>query len=93
MHDEHSHPGAKTYIIIGVILAIATVIELVIPNMGLGNVLQNTLLILFTIVKAGLVAGFFMHLKFDLRIYTGLFAFGMFALIIPFAIVMLDLMT
>ena len=91
MKDEHSHPGPKVYIAIGVILAIATVIELVIPGMNLGA-LQNPLLLALTVVKAGLVAAFFMHLKFDVKLYTWLFIFGTFALIIPFAIVMLVLM-
>ena len=91
MNESHSHPGPKTYIMVGVILAVATVIELIIPNLNLGA-LQNPLLLAFTVLKAGLVAAFFMHLKFDQRLYTWLFIFGMFALTVPFAIVLLVLM-
>lgn len=91
MNDGHSHPGPKTYIAVAVALAIATVIELTIVHLGLGA-LEDPLLIALTIVKVGLVALFFMHLKFDLPLYTALFAGVIFICAVPFGVAMLVLM-
>ncbi len=90
MKDGHSHPSPKTYIMVALVLAVVTVIELFIPNLGLGAI-QNPLLLVLTVVKVGLVALFFMHLKFDSRLYSALFAVG-YIFAIPFAIVLIILL-
>jgi cytochrome c oxidase subunit 4 len=74
---EHAHPGAKEYLGIAVILTVITAIEVAvfyIPSMK--PMLVPTLLIL-SAVKFSLVAMFYMHLKFDARMFSWLFVVPM----------------
>jgi cytochrome c oxidase subunit 4 len=74
---EHAHPGAKEYLGIAVILTVITAIEVAvfyIPAMH--PVLVPTLLVL-SALKFSLVAMFYMHLKFDSRLFSWLFVVPM----------------
>jgi len=76
---EHAHPGEATYIKVAVTLAIITVIEVVIwyiDWMHDNHVLVPALIVLST-VKFVTVVGFFMHLRFDARLFTYIFASGL----------------
>jgi cytochrome c oxidase subunit 4 len=70
---ERPHPGAKEYLAIATVLTVLTAIEVAIfyiPSMK--PVLVPSLLTL-SAVKFSLVAMFYMHLKFDHRIFSWLF--------------------
>ncbi|HEY6867032.1 MAG TPA: cytochrome C oxidase subunit IV family protein [Candidatus Eisenbacteria bacterium] len=74
---EHAHPGAKEYLAIATVLTVLTAIEVAafyIPSMK--PVLVPTLLSL-SAVKFSLVAMFYMHLKFDHRLFSWLFVVPM----------------
>ena len=74
---EHPHPGAKEYLAIAVVLTVVTAIEVAvfyIPSMK--PVLVPTLLVL-SAFKFALVAMFYMHLKFDHRLFSWLFVVPM----------------
>ena len=80
--EQHEHHGASRgmYILIGVFLTVVTVFEVFAPAVfsdGL-ELRPSPVLILalmgFAVVKAGLVAAFYMHLKYDSRSYTGIMA-------------------
>ena len=74
---EHPHPGAKEYLAIAAVLTVLTAIEVAvfyIPSMK--PILVPTLLVLST-VKFTLVAMFYMHLKFDHRLFSWLFVVPM----------------
>ena len=77
-HDgEHHHPGAKEYLGIAVVLTVITAIEVAvfyIPAMH--PVLVPTLLTL-SALKFALVAMFYMHLKFDHKLFSWLFVVPM----------------
>ena len=75
-HDgSHAPPGF--YWLIGGILTVITAVEVAIFYIpALDPVLVPVLLIL-SAAKFVLVVMFFMHLKFDSKIYTGLFLAGM----------------
>jgi cytochrome c oxidase subunit 4 len=74
---EHAHPGAKTYVIVGVILAVITLTEVwAYTQEGLRPVLVPILLVL-SALKFVLVVGFYMHLRFDHPLFTGVFGFGL----------------
>ena len=74
---EHAHPGAKEYLAIATVLVVITAIEVAVFYVPqLKPVLVVTLLLL-SAVKFGLVAAFYMHLKFDHRIFTWLFVLPM----------------
>ena len=74
---EHSHPGFATYIRIAIILTIITSVEVAIYYIEPLRPLLVPALILMSIAKFALVVGYFMHLKFDPRLLTGLFVFGL----------------
>ena len=76
-HQEHRHPGAKEYLAIAVILTVITAFEVAIfyvPQMK--PVLVPSLLTL-SALKFTLVAMFYMHLKFDHRLFAWLFVIPM----------------
>ena len=74
---EHSHPGAKEYLGIAVVLTVITAIEVAVFYIpSLKPVLVPTLLAL-SAVKFTLVAMFYMHLKFDHKLFSWLFVLPM----------------
>lgn len=73
----HEHPDAALYVKIGVVLAIITVVEVAIYYIpALFGILIPALIIMST-VKFILVVGYYMHLKFDDRMFTGFFLGGL----------------
>jgi cytochrome c oxidase subunit 4 len=84
LHGEdpvaHEHPGELTYIKVAAFLAVITVIEVAIYYiewMHDTGALVPTLLVL-SAVKFFMVVSFFMHLKFDHRLLSYTFVFGLF---------------
>jgi cytochrome c oxidase subunit 4 len=80
-HDEHAaehaHPGARTYVIIGVILAIITVAEVFFYTQEFVRPFLVPILLFLSACKFVLVVATYMHLKFDHRLFTGVFGFGL----------------
>src|ERR687886_1331470 len=74
---EHAHPGAKTYVIIGVVLAIITLAEVFFYTQESVRAILVPLLLALSASKFVLVVGFYMHLKFDHPLFTGVFGFGL----------------
>jgi cytochrome c oxidase subunit 4 len=74
-HAEAHHPSWKTYVAIGLILTIITAIEVsayYIPAWETSRVYVPSMLILSTI-KFVLVVMFYMHLKYDHKLFKVLF--------------------
>ena len=74
---EHAHPTPRTYIAVAIWLAIATAAEVALFYLDLPDGLLIGLLMFFMVVKFTMVVAYFMHLKFDARIfrrfmYTGI---------------------
>jgi cytochrome c oxidase subunit 4 len=78
MHDQHSHPvhGTRTYWTIGGILFVVTGLEIAAYYMEdtLGAAAIPIILAL-SAAKFALVVMFFMHLKYDSKVFTGIFLF------------------
>ena len=78
VHDQHSHPvnATRTYIIIGVILLAVTALEVIAFTQEdkLGATATPIILAL-SAVKFVLVVAFYMHLKYDSKVFTGIFLF------------------
>jgi cytochrome c oxidase subunit 4 len=77
---EHSGPHAsdKVYVLVAVVLAVITAVEtwtFFEPGIPYGVLVP--LLLVLSAVKFAMVAAFFMHLKFDSRVFTGFFVFGL----------------
>jgi cytochrome c oxidase subunit 4 len=73
----HAHPTDRAYIGIALILAVITAAEVVTfyVEEHLGSLLVPVLLVMMT-VKFIMVAGYFMHLRFDSNLFTRLFVSG-----------------
>src|SRR5512134_2285291 len=75
--EGHPHPGAKEYLAIAVVLTVITAVEVAIFYVPqLRPVLVPSLLVL-SALKFSLVAMFYMHLKFDHRLFSWLFVVPM----------------
>ena len=80
----------RIYAAVFVALAAITAAELLLsnPSVALARRLLNTLFVIFSLGKATLVAGFFMHLRGDNRFYTFVFLLPV-ALFLAFALLMI----
>jgi cytochrome c oxidase subunit 4 len=74
---EHAHPGAKTYVLIGVVLAVITLAEVFFYTQQSVREFLVPLLLVLSASKFALVVGFYMHLKFDHPLFFGVFGFGL----------------
>jgi cytochrome c oxidase subunit 4 len=79
VHDQHGHPTRRFYIIIGVILIGLTVLEVlgyVGEERGVFAPGTAAAVILFLSgLKFFSVVAYYMHLKFDHKLFTGIFVF------------------
>lgn len=76
-HGAHgAHPTEATYIKIAAILAVLTGIEVGLYYTKLNQQATNAALLVLAATKFIMVAGYFMHLKFDNRILRRLFITG-----------------
>jgi cytochrome c oxidase subunit 4 len=74
---EHAHPGPRTYIKVAIWLAIATAAEVALYYVEMPDWVFIAALMLFMVVKFTTVVAYFMHLKYDSRMfrrfmYTGI---------------------
>src|SRR5688572_9587185 len=67
------HPGQAEYIRIAVILGVVTAVEVAIVYIQFLRPVLVPILLVLGAVKFALVVMFFMHLKFDNRLFTFLF--------------------
>ncbi len=83
------HPSPKEYIRIAVILAVITAAEVAIYYIeGIGEYLVP-LLLLFSLMKFALVVLWFMHLKFDNKLYARFFLMGLAGAVTLYLVVLL----
>jgi cytochrome c oxidase subunit IV len=74
---DHHHPTDRFYVKIAIVLTIITIIEVAIYYVtALRGVLIPALLVLSTLKFVGVVA-YFMHLKFDNKLFTWMFVAGL----------------
>ena len=80
-HHEPAHEGAhatnQTYVRIAIILAIITLVEVVIYYIPTIRFVLVPALLILSLAKFLMVVGYFMHLKFDSRLYRFMFASGL----------------
>jgi cytochrome c oxidase subunit 4 len=75
-HDDGAHASVGFYWMIGIILAVLTGLEVGAYYMELGRI-EVPILLGLSIAKFAIVVMFFMHLKSDSKIFTGLFVAGL----------------
>jgi cytochrome c oxidase subunit IV len=90
-HEEHAHPDAREYAMIASILTIVTGFEVALFFFtGVGHSTLIGMLMVLMVVKFAMVVGWYMHLKFDNRLFTYIFTGGLFiAVFIVLALVVL----
>lgn len=79
IHDQHTHPTNKFYLYIGALLIGLTVLEVLgyvgevkeVYPAGTAALIIGVL----SAIKFVLVVMFYMHLKFDSKVFTGIFVF------------------
>jgi cytochrome c oxidase subunit 4 len=77
-HTVEPHVSNRLYVVVALILAVLTAMEVMVFYVeALAPVLVPLLLVLMA-VKFSLVAMFFMHLRYDGRLLTGILAWGLF---------------
>ena len=74
---EHAHPGPSQYVAVALALAVITAVEVAIYYFDLNKVTLVIALLILSATKFALVALFFMHLKFDNRLFSVFFASGL----------------
>jgi cytochrome c oxidase subunit 4 len=89
---EHHIIPFNVYIKIITALLFLTVVTVAAARVDFGA-LNTVIAMLIASVKAGLVLAYFMHLKYDDRLYLVAFGTGIFFLILMFFIVWIDIYT
>ena len=78
-HNQHAHPTNRFYLIIGAALIGLTVLEVIgylgEENGTLGPGVAAVIILSLSAVKFVLVVALYMHLKFDHKLFTGIFVF------------------
>jgi len=85
---SHQHPGEGQYIKIALILAVITAVEVGLSYWSAVKSFRAPLLIFLSVIKFVMVVAFFMHLRFDSRLFRRLFIAGISLAIFCFTIVL-----
>lgn len=75
--EEHAHPPIMQYVLIAAILAIITAIEVATYYIESIESMLVYILIVLSVLKFVIVVGYYMHLKFDSKLFTWIFTLGM----------------
>jgi caa(3)-type oxidase subunit IV len=104
LHKEKAHPSAAVYVKVALVLLVLTALEVLAYEMARRQDLPGAfvravdaalvpILVVLSAIKFALVAMFYMHLKQDAKIYSGIFVFPIiiavalaFALLLLFAV-------
>lgn len=88
--EDQAHPGPREYVMIAVILAVVTALEVALFYMDFlpSSAVVTALLLLMTI-KFALVILWFMHLRFDPPVFKRLFVTGVALALSVFLVVLL----
>jgi cytochrome c oxidase subunit IV len=84
-HQEHAHPSAGVYAKVGLVLFVLTALEVGLYEITYGENAGSSasaiqpffvpLLLILSAAKFALVAMFYMHLKQDSKLFSGVFVF------------------
>jgi len=74
---QHAHPTAKKYLGIAILLTIITVVEVAVFYMPSMHPVLPPVLLTLSALKFAIVAMFYMHLKFDHRLFSWVFVVPM----------------
>lgn len=72
-HAGPAHPSTRTYVLVAAVLAVITAVEVMVFYIEALKPLLVPILLTLSAAKFTLVVGFFMHLKFDAKLFRALF--------------------
>lgn len=87
-HGGREHPSDQMYVLIALILAIVTGIEVWVYYIDALEDVIIPILAVLAAIKFVMVAGWFMHLRFDSSLFTWMFAGGLFLAFAVFLVVL-----
>ncbi len=73
---EAGHPGAGRYVLVFIVLFIITAAEVAVTYFP--EIPQLPALMTMAVLKFGLIAAFYMHLRFDSRVFSAFLMLGLF---------------
>ena len=88
LEAEVHHPTPRQYVKVAIVLSIVTAFEVAIYYIEALEGLLVPMLLAFAVIKFILVVLWFMHLRFDSRLFRRLFVTGLAFALIVFAIVL-----
>src|SRR5438128_2120057 len=83
------HPQPREYVVVAVVLAVATAFEVAIYYTSIPHPILVAFLILAAVFKFSLVVLWFMHLRFDSRIFRRMFVTGLILALSVYTVVLL----
>jgi cytochrome c oxidase subunit 4 len=91
--ELHPHPSPLRYVVIAVVLSAVTAAEVSLYYLegSIPDALIITLLLAFAIMKFGIVASWYMHLRTDRPIFSRFFVLGICAAILLYLVVLTSL--
>ncbi|MDP2470619.1 MAG: cytochrome C oxidase subunit IV family protein [Candidatus Palauibacterales bacterium] len=72
-HVQHAHPSNGTYVLVAAVLGVLTAVEVAVFYLEAVRPVLVPLLLTLSAAKFTMVVGFFMHLRFDSKLYRALF--------------------
>lgn len=88
MSGTHSHPQPRDYWLIAFVLAVITAAEVGVAYWTALERFIAPILLIMSAAKFVIVVAFFMHLKYEAKIYRNLFIIGIVAAPILFGVVL-----
>jgi cytochrome c oxidase subunit IV len=92
-HDTPHHPEPRQYVTIAIVLAVITAVEVAVYYITAVKDLLIPMLLLMSVIKFLLVALWFMHLRFDSRVFRRFFLIGVVLALLVFAVVLVSLLS
>ena len=89
VEEPAHHPEPRQYVVVAVVLAVATAFEVAIYYTSIPHPILVAFLMLAAVFKFSLVVLWFMHLRFDSRMYSRFFLMGIAGAVTLFTIVLL----
>jgi cytochrome c oxidase subunit 4 len=83
-HHVEEHPTPRTYLKVATILTIITAVEVAVYYIDALEDLLVYILVVLSGIKFSIVVGYYMHLKFDNKLFRNIFVF---ALMVAMAII------
>jgi cytochrome c oxidase subunit 4 len=88
---HRGHPGPEEYVRVGLTLGAITAVEVIIYYFNIPRALFVSMLMALSLTKFMIVVMWFMHLKFDSRLLSTVFATGLLAAMAVFTVVLVTL--